>query len=261
MTFKVFSALCGHRPPFCCSVALNCREICETYVRYPKTRVVKEAPFTTSCNPLSSYVGTSFRLLKVPELDPITAAFQNSMGYDAKPFMEMLEACRNIVGTTVALRPQRSPGLSFCNSISAEVQISDFSRCFSHQRSDLICITGEMKLHFDRGGQRQTQRLPSNHVFLTVAPFCKKGSPPFIRGTSAYILRRYQRRPNVNYIVKKDAAMLECFILSQDQEKRRRLFYMEAQEKGFDGDVNLHFMIRVPISDKKKEGACAHMHV
>jgi hypothetical protein len=222
---------------------------------------VKEAPFTTSCNPLSSYVGTSFRLLKVPELDPITAAFQNSMGYDAKPFMEMLEACRNIVGTTVALRPQRSPGLSFCNSISAEVQISDFSRCFSHQRSDLICITGEMKLHFDRGGQRQTQRLPSNHVFLTVAPFCKKGSPPFIRGTSAYILRRYQRRPNVNYIVKKDAAMLECFILSQDQEKRRRLFYMEAQEKGFDGDVNLHFMIRVPISDKKKEGACAHMHV
>lgn len=136
VTGAVFSALCGHRPPFCCTVALNCRETAETYVRYHKDRLVREAPVGVSCDPSMSYVGGSLRLLRAPELDPITQAFQNDLGYDAKPFLEMSEACRSLLGVVVSLKPQRCSQLNFCTAVSAEVKVYDFSRGFCYQDSD-----------------------------------------------------------------------------------------------------------------------------
>lgn len=253
----VFSALCGHRPPFCCAVALNCRETLENYVRYPKERKVLEAPMVVSCDPYASYVGGSLRFLKIPDLDPITKVFQNDFGFDAKPFMEMLEACRRLCGTSIALRPKQCTCLPFCNEVSAEVHVCDFSRGFVWQESDVMCIMGQVILRFHAGDEVESVRLPSKRLLLTVAPFCKKGSPPRIKGTPAYLKRRYERRPNVNYVTMKDANTLECCILCQDESKRRSLFYMEAETRpaGEDKELQLHFMVRVPMRERAQNAA------
>jgi hypothetical protein len=222
----------------------------ETYVRYRKERKVEEAPFAASCDPLASYVGGSLRLLKVPDLDPITKVFQNDFGYDAKPFMEMVEACRNLCGTVISLRPKRCSRLTFCSEVSAEVRVCDFSRGFTWQESDVMCITGEVTLRFHQHGD-EVVCLPSRHLVLTLAPFCKKGSAPKVKGNSAYLKRRYERRPNVNYVTQKDPKTLECCVLCQDESKRRNLFYMEAQTTVVQEETQLHFMVRVPKAAEK----------
>ena len=222
----------------------------ETYVRYHKERKVQEAPMTMSCSPFASYVGGSLRLLKVPDLDPITKAFQNDFGYDAKPFMEMVEACRNLCGTVISLRPKRCSRLTFCSEVSAEVRVCDFSRGFTLQDSDVMCIMGEVTLHFHKATE-EFIRLPSRRLVLTIAPFCKKGIAPRVKGNSAYVKRRYERRPNMNHIIQKDVTTLECCILCQDRDKRRSLFYMEAQSRNVKDELQLHFMVRVPMAAEK----------
>lgn len=117
-----------------------------------------------------------------------------------------------------------------------------------------MCIVGQLTLHFHQGDDKRSVQLPSKRLLLTVAPFCKKGSLPRIKGTFAYVKRRHERRPNVNHVTQKDADTLECCFLSQDEGKRRSLFYMEAKlTKVDDGNLELHFTVRVPASEKKKE--------
>jgi len=266
ITGSVFSRLCGHASPYCCDATLHSTDVLETFVRYDGAREVHEVPFNPGCSPEYCHVGGSLRLLPTASLDPLTAAWQVKHGYDAKPFYEMHLACVALRGAVVKLSPARCT-LGFCDRVSVEAEICDFSRRFSRKGSDVVCMMGQLSVHFHEGGERKSSlTLPSKRSVLAVIPTCRKGSTPLINGTHAYIKRRHEQRPNVAYIVDNASdGLLECSILCQDEFGERRSFLMEARRrakaeglgrKGCVADVNqteLHFFVRSPRSETTPE--------
>jgi hypothetical protein len=258
----VFSRLCGHRPPYCCDAAWHCADVLETFARYDAAREVHEAPVNPGCSPDYSFVGGSLRLLPTARLDRLTEAWQTKYGYDAKPFYEMRQACANLRGVVVAL-PPRKCGLGFCSRVSVQAEICDFSRSFSSDGDDVACVMGRISVHFHGGHQREgpsgtTLTLPSRRMVLAVAPTCRKGGVPLVKGTAAYVKRREEKRPNVAHVVGNAKGDLECSILCQNELGERRLFFAEgrfkaresAAEEGCEATgvekTELHFFVRAP---------------
>ena len=253
ITGSVFSRLCGHRPPYCCDAAWHSADVLETFVRYDQAREVHEAPFNPGSCPDYSYVGGSLRLVPTARLDLLTQAWQVKYGYDAKPFYEMYQACANLKGMVVTLSPTRC-SLGFCDHISLEAEICDFSRSFSSAGGEVLCVLGQLSVQFHRGAEKQTLTLPSKRSVLAVAPSCRKGAAPLVKGTSAYIKRRYEPRPNAAYVIRNSKDDLECTIACQDEHGHRRGFMMEGRFKAKGTpEAELHFFVRAPCSESAKD--------
>jgi hypothetical protein len=257
ITGAVFSKLCGHRPPHCCDAAWHAADVLETYVRYDKSREVHEAPFNPGCSPDYSHVGGSLRLLPTARLDRITSAWQTKYGYDSKPFYEMHQAYTALKGCIVQASAKCT--MSFCGRISAEAEICDYSRSFSSEQGDVLCIMGRLTLHFHNGAEKSSFGLPSRHLMLAAVPSCRKGRVPLLDGTPAYLKRRYEMRPNVVHVVRNKKEDLECTILCQNERGERRSFVVEARNRAQRGEDaarqrELHFFVRVPRAKTTQDG-------
>jgi hypothetical protein len=235
----VFSALCGHGPPFCCDVAWQSLELLETYARHDKLRRVLEAPWNPGSSSTYSYVGSSLRLLPGPPLDLITEAWQKSFGYDSKPFLEMHEALRSLLGSTVTSRRLRllgSAGPLQATFVAASCEITDFSPAVPYQEELHVCILGQLSLSFlnGQGESMETVVLPSRQSVLATVPCCEKGSTPVISGKQCYVKRCFEERPNEIHVLRTSGQELECSLLSQDPSgrKQRRLLLMLSEGTG-----------------------------
>jgi len=264
LTGGIFSKLCGHRPPFCCDASWHCTDVLETFARYDGSREVREAPFNPGCSPEYSHVGGSLRLLPTARLDRLTAAWQTKYGYDSKPLYEMHRAYANLKGAVVKLSPTKCT-LGFCGRVSVEAEICDYSRRFSSGGGDVLCVMGRLSVHFHEGSDKSTYSLPSRMMVLAVVPACRKGSVPLINGTPAYIVRRFQARPNVAHVIKNAKDDLECTILCQSEHGGRRSFFVAARLRAPQESaearggnkackkMELHFFVRAPRAETTQD--------
>lgn len=230
VTAAVFSAMCGHKQPFCCDLCWNNLEVLEQFARH------RAAPLEAPANPglLAdfSYAGTSIRLLPGAPLDLITQAFQKQLGHGVNPFLEMTAALGNLkskllVTTKIPLKSH----LGSSAEVSAEV--TDFSPVPSGCDETFVALFGRLAAVFrdDKGEVLKEVCLPSQRVFLGLVPHCIKGSYPRVGGKACYITRRFEERPNQIHVLKTKGGF-ECSLVSQNLagEKRRLCFSLDAKK-------------------------------
>jgi len=253
ITGAVFSALAGHRPPFCCDVAWCSLDVQEAYARYLVGRgEVVEAPLNPGCDPTFSYVGGSLRVLPTARLDFYTQCWQAKHGVDSKPLYEMLQAVRSLLDLKLSLNAVPCSLGGEAMTVKATAALHDFSRCFlaADGESDVMALMGQLSFSFRRadGGEAAAVVLPSRHCVLAVVNGCQKGRLPRVQGAAAYVKRRHALRPDVGHVLARPDGVLECVWVSEAMPSgRKSRFLMEAKQGG-GGGAGLLFSVWSPCT-------------
>lgn len=257
----VFSALAGHRPPFCCDAAWCSLDMQESYARYDVAVKVLEAPLNPGCDPGFSYVGGSVRVLPTARLDFYTQCWQVTHGWDSKPLYEMLQATRSLLGMELSLGTLKCCIGGEELDVKASATAYDFSRTFRvlPEDTDVLALMGQLSFSFRSRGAPEAPlpgiALPSRHCILALVNGCRKGSPPSVQGVNAYVARRHDVMTDTPHVLARSGGVLECFLHQESESGRKTRFLMEAHAR----EASLIFVVSAPFyaAPKKLAGAPA----